>query len=178
MTLFLTCFPLASRTIFNNIIITLQTSYVSICTLSAFYLTVVSVIITQAAQDWLLSFVLNVEEHHFSMSRFKNRRSSRAAASPRGIISYLSCHGAPASVHPVLSKHLGLFSGWCLQIWPLVLLPCSRERNARSAQDGETEEWMTSYPITCHLYTGPASGLEETTWDKQLHGKRFWSPQR
>lgn len=41
-----------------------------------------------------------------------------------------------------------------LLIWPLVLLPCLRERDPRSTEDSETEEWMTSYPITCHLYTG------------------------
>lgn len=141
---------------------------------------------------WLLSMLLWYKQLRidffqrrrtpFFYFTFKNRWSSRdgraSCCVSRGIISSLSCHGAPASVHQVLSKHLGLFSGWCLQIWPLVLLPRSQERNARSAQDGETEEWMTSYPITCHLYTGPASGLEETTWDKQLHGKRFWSPQR
>lgn len=83
MTLFLTCFLLASRTIFNNIIITLQTSSVSICTLSAFYLTVVNVIIIQAAQDWLLSLVVNVEEHHFSMSRSKTDEARALLRLPR-----------------------------------------------------------------------------------------------
>lgn len=151
-------------------------------TLSTSYLIVVFIYFICAAQDSLAAVVLKMEDHLFSHPTLKSRWGSRDGRAcrrvSREIISSLSCHAAAVSVHLVLSKHLGLFSGWCPQIWPLVLLLRSQERNARSARDGETEEWMTSYPITCHLYTGPASGLEETTWDKQLHGKRFWSPPR
>lgn len=142
------------------------------------YLMVVFINIICAAQDWFFAS-FNGRKILFFFIYFCSTNGGRALCCVSWeIISSLSCHGASASIHPVLSKHMGLFSGWCLQIWPLVLLPCSQERNARSAQDDETAEWMTSYPITCHLYTGPASGLEETTWDKQLHGKRFWSPRR
>lgn len=84
MTLFLTCFPLASRTIFNNIIITLQTSYVSICTLSAFYLTVVNVIMIQAAQDWLLSTSKNTIFLFYVQKQMKlSRREGELLRLPR-----------------------------------------------------------------------------------------------
>lgn len=80
-----TCFPLASRGIFYHRIITLQTSHVSIRPLSVLYLTVVCVIMIRAAQDWLLSLVLNVQEHHFSSTR--SRADEAHATGVRGATS-------------------------------------------------------------------------------------------
>lgn len=123
---------------------------------------------------WL--FVLNIQEiEFFSILHSKSDAADATGGCvPRDNLVSLLPRRFSFTPPVFFYQNTWVFSrGWCLQIWPLVLLPRSQERNARSARDGETEEWMTPYPITCHLYAGPAATWgdhmrQAITWEKIL----------